>query len=129
MNAGIIGAINAMGQAAFNEADTDHNGQLSVAEFDKAIEEPAHAIFRAIDLNNDGQISPQEAQTARRAVLEQVRGLRVVEPANSARNLIRSGVNPAQVSPIPVFPRALVPNNEAPAAAVVKEPASAAPRQ
>ena len=58
VNAGILGAINAMGQASFNPADTNHNGQLSLVEFNKAIEEPAHAIFRAIDLNNGGQISP-----------------------------------------------------------------------
>jgi Ca2+-binding EF-hand superfamily protein len=103
VNAAVIGAANAMGQVAFQAADVDHNGQLSTAEFDKAIIEPAHALFRAIDLNNDGQISQQEAQTARQAIIAQVKGLRVAEPANSARNILRSGADPAQVSPVPRF--------------------------
>ena len=56
-----------------------------------------------MDANNDGQISPQEAQQARQAVMQQVRQLRVPEPANSARNLINSGQNPASVAPTPTF--------------------------
>jgi Ca2+-binding EF-hand superfamily protein len=102
VNAAIIGAANAAAQAAFQAADTDHNGAISQAEFDKAITEPAHAIFRSVDTNNDGQLSPQEAQTARQAVMTQIRNLRVPQPANSASNMIR-GVNPAQVAPVPRF--------------------------
>jgi Ca2+-binding EF-hand superfamily protein len=103
VNAALIGMANAAAQTAFNAADTDRNGQISQAEFDKAIVEPANAIFRAMDTNNDGQISPQEAQSARQTVLNQVKKLRVPEPANSARNLINTGANPAQVAPVPTF--------------------------
>ena len=90
-------------QAAFNAADTDHNGQISQAEFDKAIIEPAHAVFRSVDVNNDGQLSTQEAQAARQAVMSQIKALRVNEPANSARNMIRTGADPAQAAPVPRF--------------------------
>jgi Ca2+-binding EF-hand superfamily protein len=103
VNAALIGMANAAAQTAFNAADIDRNGQISQAEFDKAIVEPANAIFRAMDVNNDGQISPQEAQAARQTVLNQVKKLRVPEPANSARNLINSGANPSQVAPTPTF--------------------------
>ncbi len=104
VNAALIGVANAAAQAAFAAADMDRNGQISQAEFDKAIVEPANAIFRAMDANNDGQISPQEAQQARQAVIQQVRQLRVPEPANSARNLINTGANPASVAPVPNIP-------------------------
>jgi len=105
VNAALIGMANAAAQAAFAAADTDRNGQISQAEFDKAIVEPANAIFRAMDTNNDGQLSPQEAQAARQVVMQQVRQLRVPEPANSARNLINSGANPSSVAPTPTFPQ------------------------
>jgi Ca2+-binding EF-hand superfamily protein len=103
VNAALIGMANAAATAAFNAADVDHNGQISQAEFDKAIIEPANAIFRAMDANNDGQISPQEAQTARQTIVNEVKKLRVPEPANSARNLINTGANPSQVAPVPNF--------------------------
>jgi Ca2+-binding EF-hand superfamily protein len=103
VNAAIIGMANAAAQAAFQRADTDRNGQISQEEFDRAITEPAHAIFRSVDTNNDGQLSPQEAQAARQAVMSQIRNLRVPEPANSARNIIRSNVAPAQPAPTPAF--------------------------
>ena len=101
VNAAIVGVANAMAQAAFETADTDHNGQISAAEFDKAIQEPARAVFRAVDVNNDGQISQQEAQAARQTVMSQMRALRTPEPANSPRNLIRSGTAPSEAAPIP----------------------------
>ena len=103
VNAGIIGMANAAAQAAFQAADTDKNGQISQAEFDAAIIAPARAVFRAVDSNNDGQLSQQEAQAARQAVMSQVKALRVPEPANSARNLIRNQSDPAQVAPVPKF--------------------------
>ncbi len=109
VNAALIGAANAAAQAAFTMADADRNGQISQAEFDKAIVEPANSIFRAMDTNNDGQLSPQEAQTARQAVMQQVKQLRVPEPANSARNLINSGANPASVAPVPTIPTSVQP--------------------
>jgi Ca2+-binding EF-hand superfamily protein len=103
VNAAIAGAAKSAAQAAFQRADTDGNGQLSQAEFDKALTEPAHAIFQAMDANHDGQLAPQEAQAARRLVMSQIRRLTVPEPANSPRNLIRSGQQPAEVAPVPTF--------------------------
>ena len=44
--------------------------------------------FKILDLNHDGQISQQEAQTARQVVLSKVRSLNFPEPANSPRNLV-----------------------------------------
>ncbi len=104
VNAAIIGLANAAAQAAFQAADTDHNGQISQAEFDKAIIEPARAVFRTVDANNDGQLSQQEAQAARQAVMSQIKALRVPEPANSARNMIRTGGESMRVAPIPNIP-------------------------
>jgi len=110
VNAAVIGMAKAAAQAAFQAADLDRNGQLSQAEFDKAIIEPVHAVFRTIDANNDGQISPDEAQSAERAIASQIRMFRVPEPANSANNLIRSGRNPSEVAPTPnIAPPATAP--------------------
>jgi len=104
LNAAMIGAARSAAQAAFQQADADRNGSLSRAEFDKAIIQPANVIFGILDANNDGQISPQEAQQARRIVGGQLQQLMVPEPANSARNLIRSGAAPDQVAPVPAVP-------------------------
>jgi Ca2+-binding EF-hand superfamily protein len=103
VNAAIIGMVNAAQTAAFQAADLDRNGQISMAEFDKAIIEPAHAVFRAVDANNDGQISMEEAKAARQQILGQLNMLRVPEPPNSLKNLLRTGANPAQVAPVPRF--------------------------
>ena len=88
-------------QAAFQAADTDHNGQISQAEFDKAIMGPAHLAFQVVDANNDGQITPQEAQAAERIIMSQLQRLIVPEPANSPANLIHSGRRPEEVAPVP----------------------------
>jgi Ca2+-binding EF-hand superfamily protein len=110
VNAAMIGMAKTAAQAAFQAADLDKNGSLSQAEFDRAIIEPVHAVFRTIDANNDGQISPDEAQSAQRVVAAQIRMFQVPEPANSAKNLIRSGRNPAEVAPVPsVAPPATTP--------------------
>jgi len=104
INAAIIGAARTAAQAAFQQADTDRNGSLSREEFDKAIVEPANVAFAILDANNDGQISAQEAQQARRLVASQLRHLMVPEPANSVRNLLRTGASPDQVAPVPNVP-------------------------
>jgi len=101
VNAAMIGMAKAAAQTAFQAADLDRNGAISQAEFDRAIIEPAHAVFRTIDANNDGQITPDEAQSAQRVIAGQIRMFQVPEPANSASNLIRSGRNPAEVAPVP----------------------------
>jgi len=103
VNAAVAGAARAAAQAAFQQADTDGNGQLSQAEYDKSIVEPANAVFRMLDTNNDNQVSLQEAQAAQRIIASQLRMLNVPEPANSPRNLIQSGRTPAEVSPVPNF--------------------------
>jgi len=108
INAAIIGFARTAAQAAFQQADGDKNGSLSRDEFDKAIIEPANVLFGILDANNDGQISAEEAQQARRMIASQMRHLMVPEPANSARNLIRTGVAPDQVSPVPNVPASTV---------------------
>jgi len=104
INAAIIGAARTAAQAAFQQADDDHNGSLSRDEFHKAIIEPANMVFGILDGNNDGQITQQESEQARRLIANQLRGLMVPEPANSARNLLRTGANPDQVAPVPNIP-------------------------
>lgn len=104
VNAAIIGAARTAAQAMFQQADADHDGTLSRAEFDKAIVEPANLAFAILDADNDGKLSPQEAQQARQVVMTQLRMLIVPEPANSARNLLRTGVQPDQIAPVPNAP-------------------------
>jgi len=103
LNAAVAGAADAAAQAAFQSADADGNGALSQAEFDRAIVGPAHAAFRVLDTNSDNQISPQEARAAQRVVVSQIRMFSVPEPANSARNLMRSGRAPREATPVPNF--------------------------
>ena len=104
VNAAIIGAARTAAQAMFQQADADHDGTLSRAEFDRAIVEPANLAFAILDADNDGKLSPQEAQQARQVVMTQLRMLIVPEPANSARNLLRTGVQPDQIAPVPNAP-------------------------
>jgi Ca2+-binding EF-hand superfamily protein len=92
VNAAIAGIGRQVAQASFQQADTDNNGQISQAEFLKAIEEPARVAFAVMDLNHDGQLSPQEAQTARQVVASKLRQLNVPEPSNSPRNRINSAL-------------------------------------
>jgi len=103
VNAAVAGGIKAMAQASFQQADDDRNGQLSRAEYDKAIIEPANVVFQILDLNHDGQISQQEAQQTERAIVSQVRMLRLPEPANSPTNLIESGKLPREAGQVPTF--------------------------
>jgi len=103
INAAVAGGIRAMAQASFQRADTDGNGQLSRAEYDKAIVEPANVAFQILDLNHDGQLSPQETQQIERAVISQVRTMKMPEPANSPTNLIESGKLPSETAPVPSF--------------------------
>ena len=90
VNAAIIGLGRQATHLAFDNVDTDKNGQLSQAEFEKAIVEPARVAFKVVDRNHDGQISREEAQTARQVVMSKVRDLNVLEPSNSPKNVINS---------------------------------------
>ena len=102
LNAAVIGMANAAAQAAFQAADADHNGALSQAEFDKAIQGPANTLFRIVDANGDGQITPQEAQAAQNVLMSQIKMLQVPEPGNSAKSLIE-GASPRAAAPVPTF--------------------------
>jgi len=92
LNAAVAGVSRQMAQATFQQADTDNNGQISQAEFEKAIAEPARVAFQVMDLNHDGQLSPQEAQTARRVLMSRARALQTHEPANSPRNQVNQAL-------------------------------------
>jgi len=103
VNAAVAGGVRALAQAAFQQADKDNNGALNRDEFDKAIVEPANVAFQVLDLNHDGQISPQEAQTVERVIINQVRMLNLPEPENSPRKLAESGKLPSEAAPVPTF--------------------------
>jgi len=110
VNAALAGLARTAAQAAFQQADTDNNGQISQAEFEKAIVEPARTAFRVMDLNHDGQISQQEAQTARQVVMSKLRMLAIPEASNSPRHMLNSAVgNQAQ----PAQPVTTAPANPA----------------
>ncbi len=102
LNAAVLGMAYAAAQAAFQAADADHNGALSQAEFDRAIQEPVHSLFRVVDANGDGQITPKEAQAAERIVMSQIKMLQVPEPGNSAKN-IAEGASPRGAAPVPTI--------------------------
>jgi len=103
INAAVAGGVRALAQASFQQADKDNNGSLSRDEFDRAIVEPANVAFQILDLNHDGQISPQESQTVERVIISQIRMLNIPEPANSPRKLIESGKLPSEAAPVPSF--------------------------
>ena len=100
LNAAISGAGRQVADAVFQQADTDNNGQISQAEFEKAIQEPARVVFAVMDLNHDGQLSKQEAQTARQVLASKLRSLNIPEPANSPRNQINAALG-NQTTPTP----------------------------
>jgi len=108
VNAGAAGVARQLAQASFQQADKDHDGQISQQEFIQSIEEPAKVAFAIVDLNHDGRISQQEAQTARQVVMSKMRSLNMPEPANSPRNMINSALGssttPGQPAPAPGQP-------------------------
>jgi len=101
INASIAGVGKMAARTAFQTADTDSNGQVSKEEFTKAITEPANIVFTIFDANNDGQISPQELQTAEQIIAAQLRNLRVPEPQNSLGNMLKTGRTPDQTGQVP----------------------------
>ena len=72
----------------------------------KAIVEPARVAFAVMDLNHDGKISQQEAQTARQLVVSKLRQGYVPEAANSPRNQINSAIGNADPARQPAGPPA-----------------------
>ena len=113
VNAAVSGVARQVAQASFQQADTDKDGQISQAEFEKAIVEPARVAFAVMDLNHDGKISQQEAQTARQLLVSKLRQGYVPEAANSPRNRLNSVIgnqtqpdqHPAQAPAAPASPR------------------------
>jgi Ca2+-binding EF-hand superfamily protein len=103
VNSAIAGAGKTLAQAAFKKADKDNNGSLSEQEFDDALKDPIHTIFVIADLNHDGQISQEEAQRIRQVVISKIQQARFPEPANSPRNLLRSGRRPNEAAPESTF--------------------------
>jgi Ca2+-binding EF-hand superfamily protein len=91
INAGIGEIAKSAVQTVFQAADTDRNNQLSTEEFDKALIEPAHAVFRVLDGNADNQLSLAELQRAEQIIQEQIQRLRVPDPSNSLSNQLRNG--------------------------------------
>jgi Ca2+-binding EF-hand superfamily protein len=92
LNASIAGVARQVAQATFRQADSDGNGQISQAEFEKAIIGPARVAFQVMDLNHDGQLSEQEAQTARQLVISRLRSSSLPEAPNSPRNMINQAI-------------------------------------
>ena len=91
-------------QVAFQTADIDRNGALSMEEFDKALTGPAHAAFRVLDANADNQLTLDELQRAEQIIADQIRRLRVPEPANSLSRQLRSGATTTSSQPVTVTP-------------------------
>jgi Ca2+-binding EF-hand superfamily protein len=119
LNQAVNEAARSMMQTAFQRADADHNGALSMDEFDKALTGPAHAVFRVLDGNNDNQLTLQELERAQQIIASQIQRLRVPEAPNSLRNQIQSNTAPqiGQPGSIPVTPAPVAP---APAVAPVR---------
>jgi hypothetical protein len=86
-------------QAAFNAADTDRNGAVSLAEFDKALTAPAHVAFRIFDANNDGQISADELQSGIQILIREVQAMRVPDAPNSLSHQLSQPAYPAGTAP------------------------------
>jgi len=108
VNAAVAGLRRQVAQAAFQQADADNDGQISQAEFIKAIEEPARVAFAVMDLNHDGKISQDEAQAARQLVVSKLRQGYVPEASNSPRHQLNRAIGnasqPHQPAPPPAAP-------------------------
>ena len=72
LNAAVGEAAKSAVQTVFQAADTDRNGSLTMAEYDKALTEPAHALFRVIDADNNDELSLAELQRAEQILADQI---------------------------------------------------------
>jgi len=105
LNAAVIGVAKSAVQTVFQVADVDRNGMLSMDEYDKALTEPAHAVFRVLDANGDNQLTLVELQRAEQIIADQIQRLQVPEPGNSVSNQIQRGRNRSVTNqPVPVTP-------------------------
>ena len=91
LNAAVGEVAKSAVQSVFQAADGDRNNMLSMDEYDKALAEPAHAVFRILDANADQQLSLEELQRAEQIIADQIQRLRVPDPSNSIANQVRAG--------------------------------------
>jgi Ca2+-binding EF-hand superfamily protein len=91
LNQAVREAARTAAQIAFQSADTDRNGAISLEEFDKALTGPAHAAFRVIDANNDGQLTPDELQRAQQVIANHLIRLQVPDAPNSPFRQLQGG--------------------------------------
>jgi len=101
INAAAIGMARTAAQAAFQQADADHNGSLSKEEFVRSLTAPANTVFDIFDANFDGQLTQQEIDRAQRVIASGVQRMMLPEAENSLPNLLRNGQDPNAVAPIP----------------------------
>jgi Ca2+-binding EF-hand superfamily protein len=119
VNDGIVEVGRWAFQAAFNAADTDKNGAVSQDEFDRAIVNPAHVLFRIVDANNDNQISRDELSSATQILMQHLRAMQVPEPPNSLSNRLKQGNSVSvPIAPVTTTPTAAVPGAVAPTATI-----------
>jgi Ca2+-binding EF-hand superfamily protein len=90
LNAAVGEVAKSAVQTAFQAADMDRNNALSQDEYDKALTEPAHAVFRVLDANGDNQLSYDEIQRAEQILVDQIQRLRVPDASNSLSNQLGS---------------------------------------
>ena len=76
-------------QSVFQAAIWIGTAALSQTEYDKAVAEPAHAVFRVLDANGDNQLTFEEIQRAEKILADQLQRLRVADPPNSLSNQLR----------------------------------------
>jgi Ca2+-binding EF-hand superfamily protein len=100
-------------QTAFNAADTDRNGAVSQAEFDKAIINPAHVLFGILDANRDNQLSADELRSGMQIIQRELQALQ----GPRASNTLSSQFRQQMTSPAPAAGAAVIPGQAAPAPA------------
>jgi Ca2+-binding EF-hand superfamily protein len=109
LNAAVGEVAKSAVQTAFQAADMDRNNALSQDEYDKALAEPAHALFRVLDANGDNQLSYDEIQRAEQILADQLQRLRVPDPPNSLSNQLGSPRSPSTSAPTPAPAPVLAP--------------------
>jgi len=115
VNAAIADASRTAVQTAFNAADTDKNGAVSQAEFDKAIINPAHVLFGIMDANQDNQLSADELRSGMQIIQRELQALK----APRASNTLSSQLRQQMASPAPAAGVTASPVQPAPAPATI----------
>jgi Ca2+-binding EF-hand superfamily protein len=115
VNAAIADTSRAAVQTAFNAADTDKNGAVSQAEFDKAIINPAHVLFGILDANRDNQLSADELRSGMQIIQRELQALRVPRASNTLSSQFRQQMT----SPAPAAGATVIPVQPVPAPATI----------